>query len=70
MSAPNAAGSRRSAVVGAFSAVVWLESRRPLRRRRESQAIRTARNVAIAGVTAAITTAGVAPHAAGGAGPA
>jgi sterol desaturase/sphingolipid hydroxylase (fatty acid hydroxylase superfamily) len=42
------------AVAGTFLALVWLERRRPLRRRRvEPKAVRTARNLAVAGLSAA-----------------
>ncbi|MDT5158877.1 MAG: hypothetical protein QOH51_3234 [Acidobacteriota bacterium] len=39
-------------VLGAFGTLVWLERRRPLRRERESKLTRTARNLAVAGVSA------------------
>jgi sterol desaturase/sphingolipid hydroxylase (fatty acid hydroxylase superfamily) len=42
------------AVAGTFLALVWLERRRPLRRRWvEPKAVRTARNLAVAGLSAA-----------------
>ena len=40
-------------VLGAFGALVWLERRRPLRREREPKLVRSARNLAFAGVSAA-----------------
>jgi sterol desaturase/sphingolipid hydroxylase (fatty acid hydroxylase superfamily) len=39
-------------VLGAFGALVWLERRRPLRREKESKLTRSARNLAVAGVSA------------------
>lgn len=39
-------------VLGAFGALMWLENRRPLRRRTESKLRRDARNLAVAGVSA------------------
>lgn len=39
-------------VLGAFGALVWLERQRPLRRERESKLVRSARNLAVAGVGA------------------
>jgi sterol desaturase/sphingolipid hydroxylase (fatty acid hydroxylase superfamily) len=41
-----------SVAAGAFGALVWLERRRPLRRRVESKLERNARNLAVAGVAA------------------
>lgn len=42
------------AVAGTFLALVWLERRRPLRRRQvEPKSVRTARNLAVAGLSAA-----------------
>ncbi|HYG87877.1 MAG TPA: sterol desaturase family protein [Azospirillum sp.] len=41
-----------AAIVGAFVTLVWLEHRRPLRRTVESKARRTARNLAIASLSA------------------
>lgn len=40
--------------LGTFAALVWLENRRPLRRTVESKTIRNSRNLAIAGVAAAV----------------
>jgi hypothetical protein len=40
-------------VGGAFGALLWLERRRPLRRSVESKAVRTGRNLAVAGLSAA-----------------
>src|SRR5947207_3506014 len=40
-------------VGGAFGALWWLERRRPLRRAVESKSVRTGRNLAVAGLSAA-----------------
>lgn len=40
--------------LGTFAALVWLENRRPLRRSVESKTIRNSRNLAIAGIAAAV----------------
>src|SRR5687768_7875897 len=44
-------------VGGAFLLITWLESRRPLRERKESRERRLGRNLSTAGITAAITSA-------------
>ncbi len=40
--------------LGTFAALVWLENRRPLRHSVESKTIRNSRNLAIAGIAAAV----------------
>jgi sterol desaturase/sphingolipid hydroxylase (fatty acid hydroxylase superfamily) len=44
------------AVVGAFAAIAWWERKHPLRQRRELQAIRTGRNLTMAGLSATAVT--------------
>src|SRR3546814_20795656 len=41
-------------VVGAFGTLLWLEHRRPLRRAVEPKARRNLRNLAVAGISAAV----------------